>query len=536
MKLTQVATAVKAQLFAYLPQKLVGGSPTKDNVTTTSAVLEQEQAVDLLVRMLTRLPEVDEVLKQAGIRREKLRVLLGDDEIQQACETRLDSLAATPFRLEPSEGKPAEQLTAIIKKVHNSAVSSIFMARLFGYSVMEAVYERHEEGYMGLKFLGEKPMEWFEPKSDGTLVFYPNDGSVNPYGIAVDQKFKFFCTVSRPTYRNPYGEALLSRLYWPWFYRHNGWRFWGKFLERFGSPLLVGKSQDPKAMVAALLQAHSNAVVGVGREDGVEAVGVASGNNGQAFDLFEAAVVRRVQKVVLGQTLTSGTDGGSGNRALGQVHDAVRTDKRNSDLKMVTETMQRVVNALCELNGWPKHEIVFADEQGLEPERAARDTQLWSQGVRFTEEYYQDNYGLRDGDFTVTDPAEALGEDSQPVGGPTAGPKGATGKKPPAKGAGKTGAGAKAAIAHIAFSRGKRFTANQEDIEEEADATLANAGQPLDPEVVRAAVLAASSPEDLAERLMTIVGDSVSQEQFQETLERALFAADVLGYTHAAKP
>lgn len=499
----------------------------------TASGLYNEEAVDLLVRMLTRLPDLDVVLKQAGIKREKLAVLLSDDEISQACETRLDALLATPFRLEPTEGEAAEKLKEILKPVLADAVSSAFKARLFGYSVMEAVYAPREDGAIGLKFLGEKPLEWFEPKSDGRLIYYPNNGSASPNGIEVDQQFKFFLTRSRPTYANPYGEALLSRLYWPWFFRNNGWKFWGKFLERFGSPLLVGKSGEPKKMVAALLAAHSNAVVGVGKDDDVTSVGVAAGNTGQAFDSFETAVIRRIQKVVLGQTLTSGTDGGSGNRALGQVHETVRKDKRNSDIAMVTATMQRVVDALCVLNGWAKHEVVFADDVGLEADRADRDAKLYTQGVRFTKEYYTDNYDLRDEDFDITSEATEPG-DTPPEPGPGGASK-EPGRKAPASGASKGGPGAKAGLSHIAFSKGRKFTKNQQELEDQADVLLDKAGQPLDPEAVRSAILAATGPEDLAERLFNIVGDEVAQETFAELLERALFTADVLGYVHSDK-
>jgi phage gp29-like protein len=38
-----------------------------------------------------------------------------------------------------------------------------------------------------------------------------------------------------------------------------------------------------------------------------------------AFEAFDNVLTRRIQKVVLGQTLTSGTDG-VGSRALGEVH------------------------------------------------------------------------------------------------------------------------------------------------------------------------------------------------------------------------
>lgn len=504
--------------------------------------LYQEEAVSQLVTLLTRVPDLDEVLRQAGIRRDRLRTLLYDDEIAQACETRLDSLLATPIRFEPSEGADAEFLTEILEPVMGGLLSAAFQARLFGYSVAEAVYVKRPDGKVGLQYLGEKPMEWFEPRPDGTLLYFPDDGSGGAQGITVDQRYKFFMTRCRPTYRNPFGEALLSRLYWPWFFRQNGWKFWAKFLERFGSPLLVGKSTDPKEMVKALLLAHSQAVIGIDRDDSVEALGAGAGNNGQAFDGFEAALLRRIQKVVLGQTLTSGTDGGSGNRALGQVHDTVRTDKRNSDIQLVLPTVQNVVNALCDLNRMPRLEVVFGDEVGLEADRALRDKDLFAVGVRFERGYFQDQYDLREEDFTLSSEAPAPGSPpTAPEGGnanPDTSTESGAGTKKDAKAVPTQGEGAKAGqgpsrlFSNATKSEGK-FTAQQEVIEGQADAALASAGLPVGRDKLRSAVLAATGPEDLADRLFAVLGDSVSEDEFRRMLEHSLFAADVIGYVHA---
>lgn len=485
------------------------GVVSDGSVEGAQVALYDEQATTQLVRMLSYVPDMDEVLRQAGVRRDKLRVLLYDDEIAQACETRLDALLAVPMRIEPSEGPQAQLLNDLITPVLRDAVTAAFQARLFGYSVMEAVYEPRPDGKVGLKYLGEKPMEWFSPRSDGTLRFFPDDGSGGGEGIEVDQRYKFFLTRSRPTYRHPQGEALLSRLYWPWFFRTNGWKFWAKFLERFGSPLLVGKSTNTKGIAQALLMAHTQAVMGVDRDDSVEAIGTPGGATGQAFDSFEAALLRRIQKVILGQTLTSGTDAGSGNRALGQVHDAVRMDKRDSDIQLVQGTVQRVVDALCELNQLDRHTVVFADETGLEVNRALRDKDLYSVGVRFSKDYFQDNYSLRAEDFEVTKEEEpSLPTMEASMGGTVSRGPNHFSKLPP-----------------------QRFTKQQQMVEDAGDKAIDQAGSPFESEF-RQAVLAASSPEDLESRLFALIGDQVSREDFRDVVAKALYTADVLGYVH----
>lgn len=498
--------------------------------------LFDEVAVNDLVKMLTRMPDPDEVLRQAGIRRTHLRTLTFDDEIAQACETRLDALLGVPIRFEPNDGAEAIALTEIMAPLLADATIGAFQARLFGYSVLEAVYYPRADGAVGLAFLGEKPFEWFEPKSDGRLMFFPASGGSSPEGIEVDQTYKFFLTRSRATYRNPYGDALLSKLYWPWFFRQNGWKFWAKFLERFGAPLLVGKSADPTAMVGALLQAHSQAVIGIDLNDSVETIGSSAGSNGAAFETFEGAIIRRIQKVILGQTLTSGTDGGSGTRALGQVHDGVRLDKRNSDIALVQPTLQRIVDAVCTLNRWKRHIITFADEVGLEGDRAKRDNDLYTVGVRFEKPYFENNYALRGEDFTLESDAPAVG------GAPTPTPRVGGDAKPSSASAAeatpKSGQGAKASKSPPRlFSQGASqppvFTPAQQVIEQVGATGLSAAGLPLSSAKLRSAVLAATSPEDLEERLFALVGESLSDDAFRTTLEAALYSADVIGYVHS---
>jgi phage gp29-like protein len=513
--------------------------PASKSSSNPEVGIFDEVAVSQVLRYLTRMPDMDEVLRKGGIQRKSLRTLMYDDEIAQAFDTRRDALLSVPMRLEPTEGEEADKIRAALEPVLREALTGAFNAVPFGYSVLEAVYERRD-GFIGLKFLGEKPMEWFEPKSDGRLMLFKDDGSGGTTGEEVDQKFKFFCTKSRATYANPYGEALLSRLYWAWYFRTNGWNFWAKFLERFGAPILVGKSSDNKSMLTALMQAHGQAAIAVSREDDVGTVGSTASSNGAAFETFEASVIRRIQKMVLGQTLTSGTDNGSGNRALGQVHDSVRTDKRNSDIDLVRATVQRVVDALCTLNNWSNHKVVFADDTGLEKDRAARDKDLHAVGVRFNKTYFQDAYELAEEDFTLSSESALAGglpissQAGEAASTPKPGDKSKsdpaaeddTSPKPPTKAAKLTSG---------LFSKhgeGTKFTQQQELLETLADESQV-AAEAVSRDKLRSVVLAARDPEDLADRLFALVGDSVSDKQFRGVLERALYAADVLGYVHA---
>ncbi|WP_119054984.1 phage portal protein family protein [Acinetobacter colistiniresistens] len=463
----------------------------------SSGNLFQQNAVSMLYS-LGKQPDIDEVLRKAGVARHRLKILLDDDEIAQAVETRIDALLATPFRIEPSDTPEALLLMQELKEWFTEIASGAVNALFFGYSVLEVVYEQKPEGYIGLQWIGEKPMQWFEPKNDGRLIYRPEGTGQE---IIVDQKLKFLLTRRKATYEQPYGKALLATLYWLNFFKQNGFKFWAKFLERFGTPILLGKCKESETsdMNQALLNAHAQSVLSIDADDDVEVLTAGSnGTAGASFETFNNVLIRQIQKVILGQTLTSGTDG-TGSRALGQVHENVRKDKLNSDIRMVTPTFQATVNALCLLNSWPKHEVFLGEKtKQLNTEQAERDVKLKNSGANLTQQYFTREYGLQDGD--VADTPQVL----------------------PVK--------QFRALPNSSFSFAadvRKLSPDQQEVEELTDEqgplNLLNQNQ------IAELIKQSESPEALAFNLQKLIPNA-SKTEFTANLERALYAGDVLGY------
>ena len=444
--------------------------------------------------------DIDETLMKAGIQRHRLSVLLEDDEIGQAAETRLDALLGAPYRLEPNDTPEAELLTQELNEWFVELATCAHNALFFGYSVQEAIYEQ-KDTHIGLEWIGEKPMEWFEPKNDGRLIYRAESG----YEGEVDQTVKVFLTRRKSSYKQPYGKALLASLYWLFFFKQNGFKFWAKFLERFGTPILLGKvkdadDEDIRAMNDALLSAHAQSVISIDAEDDVEVLGVAQGTAGSSFETFNTEIKRQIQKLILGQTLTSGTDN-SGSRALGQVHENVRKDKLKSDIRMITPTVQAVVNALCELNQWPHHKIIIGDEKSLEIDKAERDVKLKNAGANLTPQYFQREYGLQDGDI-----AEVQEQTPKTF---SAIPKRAFNFKADMQG----------------------IDPNQQEVDSmvnDIDKTLFSESELM--EVVESV----KDTSELHDKLYSLMA-SESVEKFNATMARALYLFDVVGYVQRSK-
>lgn len=339
-----------------------------------------------------------------------------DDEIRQCWESLLSAALRVDKYLQHSNPKIVKVTTALLNEHYVHLVKMAARAWLYGYSVQECIWEKKTggdvDGYYGYKAVIDKPFEWFFPARTGELYFYPATASglsnlILPTSVAsatgarveVDTQFKFLLTRHNPTHNNPRGDAMLAYLFMPFFFRKVTWQFWMQFLERMGIPLLVGKGADTKAIMTALTNAVQDAVIAVPTDTDVNVVQATS--QGGAFSNSEDSLIRRIQKIIIGSTLTSDTgQGGQGSKALGSVHADVRIDKVAGILDIVQPTIQTALNAFTAINfpGEVAPQLHFPQSKGLEAARASRDAtlapSLQANRLRLTVAYYQRWYGF----------------------------------------------------------------------------------------------------------------------------------------------
>ena len=469
--------------------------------------LQSAQSIERALSRFGWLGDADEVLAKLGIDRTGLRAVENDDEVTAALETRKAACVNTPWRIEHPQARTRRFFEDALRPHIQTVLHAAWKAVPYGYSVFEVVYAEPSDplnttpGRIGLAGVIECPFEWFRLQPGGQLLWREANQAADPR--------KFMATVRGASLRKPAGDALLAKAYWPWYFRTHGWRFWAKFMEQAAIPLIYGKTHGDQAyMLQKLSQISSGPVIALGDGDDIAGLDIGS-SNANKFTEFELACCRRIQRLILGQTLTSGTDGGSGNRALGEVHNDVRKEKTRTDILLVQTSIQRLCDTLAALNGIVDvPQFIMEDESGLELERAQRDKQLADAGIlRFTREYLREKYGLEDSDFEVPEPASA--QNPWPAALATRTPLTLA---PPAT----------------------RFTAGQQAIEDEITRTLGAIASPIEVSAIASAIRGANSPEDLIERLGIALAGA-DDRAFRHALERALFAADLTGYGQAAK-
>jgi hypothetical protein len=374
---------------------------------TARRLLESEVAISKLLSFLGSVPDPDELLKKAGIKRHQLQTLELDDEVAQCIDTRVEAVISTPWRVEPQNQRVSKWLRAMIEPHVEDLLRASMDARFYGYSVVEVIYKRTDKG-IGIDRLSQKPMQWFAPQQDGTLRYFPDDGTGGTEGIEVSP-LKFLLTRCNATYQNPYGKALLSPIYFPVTWRREGWGMWLQFLETFGEPIVLGQVTNYEDFVNAMNAQGVRSTIAwksVTESDKVDTINASTPGE---FERLEKAIIRRIQKLILGQTMTSDV-GTSGSYAVAAIHNEVRNDKRRSDIRMTSRSGQALVNMLCAVNRWPAPKFLQADDSGLELARAQRDNLLsgvlLSSGFKLSEGYFLDRYDLRANDLIPADAEE----------------------------------------------------------------------------------------------------------------------------------
>ncbi|KUJ73920.1 hypothetical protein AVO42_00420 [Thiomicrospira sp. XS5] len=139
--------------------------------------------------------------------------------------------------------------------------------------------------------------------------------------------------------------GLVRTLAWPYLFKNYSLRDLAEFLEIYGLPLRLGKypagatDAEKSKLLQAVVEIGHNAAGIIPDSMALEFQEAAKGQADPFLALMTWAE-RTTSKAILGGTLTSGTDGG-GAYALGEVHNEVRYDIRDADLRQIANTLTR---------------------------------------------------------------------------------------------------------------------------------------------------------------------------------------------------
>lgn len=352
------------------------------------------------------LPDPDLILRKQGKDVAVYKELLNDPHVFACMQSRKAGALSLEWQLAGLKSKNSEILEKCLHKIDiYKLISDILDAVLFGFQPIEIMWKQRE-GLILPSSLTSKPPEWFCFDEENVLKFNTRE---NRQGEDLPDK-KFLCPQANPSYENPYGERVLSRVFWPVTFKKGGMKFWVVFTEKYGMPQLVGKhprgaSKDEADSLADLLENMvQDAIVVIPDDSSVE---IKEANKSSSADIFEKLIDKmnsEISKAILGQTLTTEM-GATGSYAATESHMKVRKDIIDADKKLVEKTINQLITWIWELNFNDKDIPIFElyEVEDVDLNLAQRDKTLSETGVKFTKEYFIKNYGLEDEDFEIVE-------------------------------------------------------------------------------------------------------------------------------------
>ena len=315
-----------------------------------------------------------------------------------------------------------------------------------GFACHELVWSPHADGSGKTVMIPEvtfRPQRWFTVDKETR-----NQLRLRKEGDSAGEPLNQFAWIAHVhNTRNGYLARMgLARvLAWPYLYKNFAVRDLAEFLEIYGLPLRVGKypsgasEEEKRRLLQAVAQIGHNAAGIIPAGMVIDFQEAAKGSEGP-YDSMQDRMEAIQSKVILGQTL-SASEGKHGTQALGEVHNDVRMDIRNDDVRQIAATINRqLIYPLATLNSasaaprrLPRIQFDTAEPEDLAVYAANLPT-LVTMGMRISKKWAHDKLRIpeaEEGDdvLELAAPAAAAGDALAGEGKPVAKP----GAKKPAQ-------------------------------------------------------------------------------------------------------
>ncbi|MBE3022926.1 phage portal protein family protein [Campylobacter sp. 7477a] len=262
-------------------------------------------------------------------------------------------------------------------------VSQILETYLYGLNVFEVNYKEKE----GLLFprLVQRDFRSFKFNDAGEFVFSASgsEQAIPP--------FKVIYALNRANFRKAYGDGLLKKLYFPVKMKNASLKFWFRFLERFGSPWAVAKTDyDAEGLASEVhaMLAGDSAVID--KDEEIELIQPTANID---FSKLPSYFDNQISKAILGANLTS--DVKEGSFAASKTHNEIREDLAANDAKILLFVINKAISFFKEINGFTGELYAkLYDEDAPNLERAQRDEILHNMGFTPTADYIKAAYNI----------------------------------------------------------------------------------------------------------------------------------------------
>jgi phage gp29-like protein len=291
------------------------------------------------------------------------RMVETDATMAALWEKRVKAVLALPRYIRAADSTPLAEEIALFAHTALSLIplrvvpiSNTIEPILKGVAINEILWEKAARGPLAGAWLPvdiiDRPMWRFGwSAGDKTLHIVTNPGRIAPVP-APPMKFQ---VLSYGTRDNPWGRALLDRLYWVWYLKRHASKCWSVFVERFAQPLVKGtyplkpdqdvlnKEQEDR-LLAILNTIRTGSSIAL--PEGLDITFLEASRGGDAsYQSFLSWLERAEALLMLGEVDTSGLAKGAGSFAKAQISNEVRLETVHHDAHLLgsfeTDTLIR---------------------------------------------------------------------------------------------------------------------------------------------------------------------------------------------------
>lgn len=355
--------------------------------------------------------------------------VIRDDTVRAAVNQRVHGVIARPWQVQPGGKRAIDKaaaafLQAELDALQWDAVTAQMLSGVFyGFSVAEVLW-RADGGKVGIADIRVRNRRRFGFDGESRLRLLTHANPM-PGELLPERKF-WVARFGADHYDAPYGLGLAHYLYWPVWMKRNALRFWAVFLEKFGTPTVLGRypggtseAEQNKFLEALQSVVRDSTVI---LPEGMVAELLEAKRSGTAdHSGFVAAMDKAILKVTLGQTATvEGTAGKLGNDSeRGEVKDAIL--KADADM-LSASFCDSVATWLTEWNfpgaAVPQVWRIFDDED-LD-RRIVRDKAIFDMGFVPSLKYVTETYGGEWEEKPKPEPVDRENPNGEPVANPMA--------------------------------------------------------------------------------------------------------------------
>lgn len=342
-------------------------------------------------------------------------IVLGDSHLQGEFAKRKlavlgDALSILPIDKENADdAAAAEAIKAMVADFESSSIESrvqdfgdacLFLldSVLWPVAIVEKVFRKSAKAGLQYELAELVPvpahlLDWSEGRlrlcKTDPVTGYVTGGyhEVDPHRYIVHRGH----LLTSPDFR---GGPFRSLVIW-WMFSALSREWWARFLDRYGSPFLVGKyDQADDASRSVLERAFSWAVkIGglvVSKETEVELQQASSSQSGDAYEKFLAVCQREKSKLILGQTLSSDSQPLGIGGGASKTHEGVRQDVRQWDAAQLGKTLRtqlfRQYLSINGIKGRPPKAVWGGESKEESQVTGALLSSLKSAGLRLTDD------------------------------------------------------------------------------------------------------------------------------------------------------